>query len=277
MVVDRFAARNQPHAVLQHRGSDGQWKPLAPLKWSVAAIVSVDDDADTFVAIGDLGQTAVWNGREVTFGQIERPDGRVADLGRLRAAAQIGGLVYAAGMGRTVVVREQSAWEAIDAGLRRRSPSTGPIGFEAIAGNSRANIYAAGWHGDLWQFDGSRWQERNLPTNAVITGACCTRSGTAYLVGRGGLLLRGKDATWEVVDHGVTREDFWSAAAVGETAYFSTMRALYRSENDSLALVDFGDDLPSSCYSLACVQEKLLSIGAKDVMLLCGDRWQRLA
>lgn len=277
MVLDRLAERGEPHAVLQYRHVNGYWKPVAPLKWLVASVVSLGDDSDAFMAIGDLGQTAIWNGNSVVYGQIERQDGNVSSLGRIRCAANIDNRILAAGMGRTVVSFDGKTWTPIDAGMRRSDPTMGPMGFEAIAGCSENEVYAAGWHGELWQCSTAKWKKQDVPTNLILTALCCTSAGLIYAAGRQGLIVRGRQSFWEVINQKATKEDFWGAASFGAVGYFSTAKAVYKAEGESFSLVDFGSDLPKTCYSLAASDNHLLSIGPKDVMLLSNDNWQRLA
>ena len=86
----------------------------------------------------------------------------------------------------------------------------------------------------------------------------------------------GRGDEWRAIRHESTIEDIWGLAWFNDSLYLSTMRAVYRLKDDVLELVDFGDDLPATCYHLAAGDGVLCSIGEKDVMMFDGQQWERL-
>jgi hypothetical protein len=57
--------------------------------------------------------------------------------------------------------------------------------------------------------------------------------------------------------------------------YVSSTHLVYLLENGKLNPVDFGDDLPRTCYHLSAADGIMWSVGAKDVMEFDGSDWVR--
>ena len=57
-------------------------------------------------------------------------------------------------------------------------------------------------------------------------------------------------AEWEVICNNATQENLWSVEWFEGKLYIATIRALYTLADNAFVSVDFGDDLPTSCYRL---------------------------
>ena len=70
------------------------------------------------------------------------------------------------------------------------SPKSGEnAGFEDICGFNLTEVYAVGWNGEIWQWEGVRWIDRPSPTNLILTGVCCGTDGNVYACGQNGTLI----------------------------------------------------------------------------------------
>jgi hypothetical protein len=196
---------------------------------------------------------------------------RRKDSGVFRVVATIAGKAYAAGL-RGMVYRLDDivTWVRMDKGL----PRTFNIG--AIDGFDASDIYAVGRAGAAWHFDGSGWSELDLPTNANLTAVKCAGDGNVYVGGYDGILIRGRASTWNVVAQDETTETVWDLEWFGGELYVSTILFVYRFKDGELALVDFVDDPPETCYHLTTAEGVMWSIGAKDVMSFDGKTWTRI-
>ncbi len=54
------------------------------------------------------------------------------------------------------------------------------MGFEAIDGYSSEALYAVGWAGEVWKFDGAKWSQAPKLTDAVLTAVCCAPDNVVY-------------------------------------------------------------------------------------------------
>ena len=191
--------------------------------------------------------------------------------GGIRSVSKIGGKAYAVGL-RGMVYRLDRImrWTRIDDGL----PDTFDI--QAIHGFGSSDLYAVGRSGNLWQYDGREWTKRELPTNVNLTAVTCTGNGKVYVAGHGGLLIRGRQDRWTIIEHEETKDDIWDIEWFEGQVFASTMRSVYRVDEDTLQPVDFGEDRPKSCYQLSTAKGIMWSNGERDVMSFDGKNWRRI-
>ena len=97
-----------------------------------------------------------------------------------------------------------------------------------------------------------------------------------YACGREGLLLKGRDQAWEVIDPPGTTQDLWSLAWFDGRLYLSTFYALYTLGKNGLEAVDTGAEQAKTFHRLSAAEGVLLSSGAKDVLVFDGKTWTRI-
>jgi len=200
------------------------------------------------------------------------------NTGHLRSATVIGGRVIAVGMQRQVYVRdERGQWSELRAGLPRYGEG-GTAGFEAVAAVAADEVYAAGWDGEIWRFDGNAWHRMDSPTNRIITALCVDRAtGTVHGCGRSGLLLSGRGDAWDVHPDLRCPDDLWSLAVQGKQLFAAGLNRLYCVEDNAISLVDFGALDATTFGGLVQNKGQLWSIGEKDVVAYDGSTWSRIA
>jgi len=152
---------------------------------------------------------------------------------------------------------------------------TDAVGFESMDGYSAKEIYAVGWGGEIWQYDGSKWTDRNGPTSVILSSVCCAPDGVVYITGQQGIMIRGRNDLWETIawDDDVS-VDLWDLCWFQDKLYVSSMTALFTLEGNTLAPVDFGDIGEATCYSLTTAEGVLWSVGRDDVMSFDGATWR---
>ena len=205
----------------------GVWGDGGRTTWWTAGVTISKYPKEQLCAVGIYGGVLLLGSGDRHEEQITGPKGELPKLrGPLRGVRTIGDRVYVVGMNRQVYRRENSnLWVSIDKGARPAPECREIVGFEAIDGFSESEIYAVGWEGEIWYFDGSIWVPIDSPTNMVNKSVLWRMA--AYASGRKGLLLRGHGSQWEVVNHGNIIDDIWGLAWYGDTLYVSTMNAVY--------------------------------------------------
>ncbi|NVB82335.1 MAG: hypothetical protein HOV81_28405 [Kofleriaceae bacterium] len=189
----------------------------------------------------------------------------------IRNAREIGGHVYACGMKRQVYKRSgEKKWVAINAPA---AGATEKFGFEAIHGFSDKEIYAAGWGGEIWQYDGKRWTSRTSGVEHTLTAVCCAGDDEVYVAGVHGTLLRGRNDTWQSIPT-TTTADLWDLCWFQDRLYVATMTGLFVLDGKKLVPVKFGKEKPATCYSLSTSEGVLWSVGLGDVASFDGKKWQ---
>lgn len=246
----------------------GELAHIADRNWNTTAICVVKKPSEKMVAISEYGDVLTYV-KGVTTEELIQPRPTV-----VRNVGVVDGIALACGMRREVFMRVREAeWIAIPAPVPAPQENAG---FEAICGFSMAEVYAVGWDGEIWQWNGEKWVERPSPTNLILTGICCGEDGRVYVCGQGGTLIRGRNETWEIISTADAMTDFWDLCWFNGALYIASMTMLFRLIDDRLEAVDFGSDPPRTCGRLSSAQGVLWSVGASDVFSYDGATWTRV-
>lgn len=273
---DDCAKRKIPFA-LYLLWRDGKWFKAGTTDWLCSGISYAEGPLDTLIAPGEFGDVHVRGGGVDKKEKIGDKASAPKDRGPLRGVRRIDGATYVVGMDRQVYVRGgNGSWSAFDKGARPDKDSEEVVGFEAIDGYGSNDLYAVGWEGEIWHQAGKQWKQIDSPVNQVLVDVCCAGNGKVYACGREGLLLRGRDARWEVVTDLGFDDDFWSLAWFKGKLYIASMDDLYVFDGKRLQLLDTEDVEMETAYKLTATDGELWSIGAKDVVVYDGKKWTRI-
>ncbi|HYP84232.1 hypothetical protein [Variovorax sp.] len=246
----------------------GAWGDAFNTTWDSTALAFARRAPEKAVLIGEDGEVA-------TYGKGQRTDESIRPAPvMIRNARTIEGDVYACGAKRQVYRRTgEHQWLDISA---PRAAQTEALGFEAIDGYGHDDIYAAGWAGEIWHYDGQAWRSCDSPTNVILTAVCCAGDGVVYAAGQGGVMVRGRGDAWETIawEDEVTI-DMWDLCWFQDTLYVAGSTALFTLAQDRLVPVDMGGIGPVSCFSLSTAQGVLWSVGKANVVAFDGATWQR--
>lgn len=246
----------------------GKFAHMGDRNWSATAICVAKQPSERLIVVGEEGQVFTYVAGQHTEEKITPPP-RV-----IRALGVVDGIAYACGMKRQVYRRDGEAlWTDISAPCESEAQA---CGFEAIDGFNGREVYAVGWSGEIWQFDGETWTAIDPLTDFNLTGLCASDAGHMFACGQSGTLLRGRGRQWSRVDLGELSEDLWSVAWFQGRLYLSSMTDLYVMDDDALKKVSFGDDRPRSFHRLTHADGVLWSVGASDVFAFDGNTWSRV-
>lgn len=246
----------------------GEWADAEVVEWDSSAIAVATAPTVKLIVVGEDGDVLRYAGGESVTEKITPPPVLINN------AITIDGKVFACGMKRQVYERvDEGVWQDISAPF----PEPGEkVGFESIDGYSRREIYAVGWQGEIWQFDGTHWHNRGSLTNKILTSVCCAQDGSVYIAGQQGVMIKGRHGQWEIIEwDDETDADFWDLCWFQDKLYVATMSGLFTLEGNELVAVDFGDTPePESYYSLTTAEGVLWSIGENDVASFDGQTWR---
>ncbi|WP_217441940.1 MULTISPECIES: hypothetical protein [unclassified Myxococcus] len=246
----------------------GDWADGVDTTWNSTAIAVARQPSEKMVVVGEDGEVVTYVG-----GKSKNEALKPAPV-MIRNAREIAGWVYACGMKRQVYKRiGEAKWVAMNAPA---AEATEKAGFEAIDGTSETDLYAAGWGGEVWRYDGKSWSPCESPTRVILSAVCCAPDGTVYVAGQQGVLLKGRGSAFAVVPWAEeVTSDLWDLCWFRGKLYVATLSALYTLEGDRLVEVDFGEAGTPTCYGLATAEDVLWSIGRDDVASFDGTTWKR--
>lgn len=254
---------------------NNDWVEAGDLPWNCVAATVLAAPPQLLVA-GPFGEVFVMGSGDVHKERIRDGTHFPKAKAIIRNVRRINNYVYAVGMQRQVYKRhDRTNWQWIGPEV---DISDGSVrGFESIDGFSDSDLYAVGWEGEIWHYNGHRWVQNCSPTNLILNAVVCIADGgLVYACGQCGTLLRGKNGNWEVVDHQASTLDFWDLAWCDGKLYISTMESLFCFNGEVMEIVDFGIDDLSSCYRLSSIDGSLWSIGDKGIMAFDGTAWRRI-
>ncbi len=241
------------------------------------------------VAIGAWGNVLV-DGKGDFHEEIirDQKNAQPERQGKLLRVRDIGKRAYAVGMGRQVYVREDAnRWKAIDTGCLAVPTASKAknqveayklqlVGFNAIDGFDEKDIYAGGLQGEIWHFNGKKWQQLDSPTNRILNDVACAGDGQVYACGDKGLLLKGRSDQWAVVSDTSFKRDIWNLCWFDGRLFLAGMDGVFVHDDGKVVPVKWGKDKPKTTYHLSARDGIMWSIGAKDIMQFDGRTWTRI-
>ncbi len=271
---DDLMEKKVPHTVVA-RLTDGKWTAES-YRFTSIGIYSDAHHTNQEILTGHSGEIWIGNSKVLEEAEpidIDREEGKV---GYLRCARVIDGCIYIAGMDRQVYRRTSFNWELLETNLPTEDELV--VGFEAIDGYNEREIYAVGHEGEIWSFDGKMWHAVESITNLILLGLHCSTDGFTYICGQAGIIIRGRNDTWEQLSLVGTTQDLYDITNFQGNVYVATLNVLYVINGNRLLPVDFGEevDVPFTFYRFLLVPDRLITIGAKDVMSFDGKTWSRI-
>lgn len=258
-----------------HEIDRGKLGFIGAVTWATASMAVSRHPHEQMIAISAHGEVKLFGSGKQSEELVSTPHGTPETRGLLRKVRTIGSKTFVVGMGRQAYRRDgENQWTCLDQAIR---PGIGEVkGFESVDGYSETDIYAVGWDGEIWHFDGQHWQQKSSPTSNVLTNVLCAGDGFVYASGRQGLLLRGRGDVWAGIGHEGIGEDIRDLAWFDQRLYLVTCAGLYTLTDGKPAPVDFGEDSPASFHRLGTADGVLWSFGKKDVMAFDGQAWTRI-
>jgi hypothetical protein len=276
MAMDDVAAKGIDHAGIM-KIKDKVLSPFAMKMFRVCFAAEAPGGQAVFV--GDDGQVLTVDAGGAQQAEFVTASARTPqNTGHLRSGARWGDDIVVVGMQRQVYRRTASGvWQDFMQGLPEGKEGD-TSGFEAVAAVGPREAYAAGWDGELWACDGTRWRRLDSPTNRIVTALGVAPDGQVYGCGRHGLLFKGRHDAWHTILDKACPDDLWSIVPFKGHVYAASLLRLYRITDDtSLELLEF-DELGANSFGVLMSDgETLWSIGAKDVLAFDGQAWSRIA
>lgn len=241
---------------------------------SLTSLVDQDRGYRAWWLLGKNGETTELTAHGRVDEQIPGAGLNVAEpYGYVEAIRNITGQLYVCGYGRQVYKRIGKEWIPIANDILTRESAKG---FLDIAGASEDRIYAVGWEGEIYFYDGQNWHKDDSPTTAHLTGVRCLEDGQVIVCGHKGVVLRGSFNLWEVVNENGLNGNWYDIEIYNNTIYLAGNNQLAKVEDDKIVAVDLGVGRTVSTHKLHAKEGLLWSFGENDIFVFNGQGWQEI-
>jgi hypothetical protein len=192
-------------------------------------------------------------------------------LRQMRSLCSAGESLFAVGMGRMAYERTlQDGWRRIDEGMRNLTGG----GLLSVSGCSRACVYACGFGGEVWRFDGSSWQPIDSPTNAKLEQVLVVSPDEVVFCGARGLVALSDGEHWKFLEPTASKSTLWGLAKFNGDVYVADSAQVYRVSNDALEPMPLLTGKSVTTGRLQSADGVLWSIGENDLLSFDGSTWR---
>jgi hypothetical protein len=204
--------------------------------------------------------------------------------GYLACMKEVDGVLYAAGTQHQFYrySDQDGAWHEQDAGLYAALDGQVDRMLLAIDGHAHDDLYAVGWNGALWHWDGRCWSALDSPTTAQLNAVVCDAAGQVYLAGSCGRLFRGsREAGWTLAGSAAPTAGgvvvFNAMAMFQGRLYLAGGTELFVYDGTRLAPCVIGLEGRKTFGQLSACGDALWATGNECVLVFDGNAWVRHA
>ena len=254
--------------------SGGQWG-RADLPFRCAALLGTVAPELELLVVGTEGGVLRVTQAGAAVEDVDPSDRGPSGFGILRDARRVGGVPVAVGMSRQVYRRQRTGWVHMDAGTLTAEEVV--AGFNGVDGFSMKDIYAVGYEGEVWHYDGAHWEQYDSPTNLALTRVRCVAPDAWYAVGVGGIVLSGRGDRFEAVAHNNTKDNLFGVEWFNDQLYVASLKNVYVLKGDELKKIDLALGDEGTAGDLQANDGILWSTGAHHLVYTeDGTTWTRV-
>lgn len=207
----------------------------------------------------------------------------------INALKNIHGTIYATGDDRAVFRRDgQDQWTHLSEQLESQTEALNKqlwkkggelwTGFDCIDGfEANKDLYAAGGNGDVWRYDGEDWLPVDIPLPKMqINTICCAEDGYVYIAGRFGTILKGREDSWQIIQH-TAKTEFSDVACYKGRVYLASAARLYYIDGAQTEIVKYNArDIPANHGHLYVNHGLMMTAGRSSAAIFDGENWKVL-
>jgi hypothetical protein len=256
----------------------GNWGTV-DLHFQCKSIINKVDESKGYrgwCVLGKNGEIAdiPGGGLPISISQIPGAGLNVIEpYGYVEAIKRIDQELYVCGYGRQAYKLVDDDWVSISDEILTREIATG---FFDIDGLHSSHIYAVGWKGEIYFYDGKVWHKDESPTTAHLACVCCIGPDEVWVCGDKGVLLRGNFNRWKILESSAFTDNWYSIQPFNGTIYIAGNDVLAYVENDEIKLVDTGLSKPFTVHKLHAADGLLWAIGRADIHTYDGTTWMKI-
>jgi hypothetical protein len=255
---------------------DGKWGH-ADLNFdgkSVSYLINPQSQVRAWWVLGKNGEVARVNSSGTELEQIPGAGlSQATPYGYVETIKNIADVLYVCGYGRQVYKRTDDAWVSISEDILTHDSATG---FFDIDGLDGSHIYAVGWQGEIYFYDGSEWHQDDSPTNSHLSNVCCLKDGTVWIAGNKGVVLHGRFNQWREIRSDDHTENWYGMAPYQDKIYLAANQSLALVDGERIVPLDVGLERPITTNRLFEKEGLLWSVGEKDILVYDGEMWKEI-
>ena len=198
--------------------------------------------------------------------------------GTISSCRTIDGYLYVTGLGRSVGYKTgKNTWSSLTQGIPYDyEKDQGKCGFEDIDGFNVNDIYCVGGKGDVWNFNGKKWQQIYFPSNLDLYTVCCAGDGHVYISGYGGTTFKGRGDKWKKIYKGQMAIPFKDMVWYEDKVWCTSDYGLWTIENEKLEIADVDDEVKIASGYLSTEDGVLLLAGYNGAAYKQDGKWHSL-
>lgn len=240
------------------------------LEFDLCALEGISSPRRRLYSLGTEGKLSIEGPGESFEEQI--PD--VHRYGELSSMSNIGGVLYACGIGGQVYRRGQKGWMHFDTGILQSASAVDSAHLQCIHGTREDDIYVVGSGGLVWHYNGQRWSKIDQFTTANLHWVRCVSDREVYACGSDGAVFRGYLQKWEKLNvRPSSKEGFWCLEYFGGKVYLAGNLKLYVVQENEVIRVDTGLSPAPDGNRLHANDGVLWSFGSYHLCFFDGKKW----
>jgi hypothetical protein len=192
--------------------------------------------------------------------------------GYVSALKNIANQLYVCGYHRQVYTRRDASWISLADDILSTASGTG---FLDIDGSAHDQLYAVGWNGEIFFYDGQRWQRDACPISDHLSSVRCLPDGEVWICSYAGHVLRGAFGHWTLIDTAGLSANWYCLEVHEGVVYLAGDGVLARVDGaKAVALDPLGR--PLSTHRLHSRDGALWSVGEHDIVVLEDGVWREI-
>ena len=225
--------------------------------------------------LGKNGQVAEVSGGQSRIEQIQgaglHGDGK--SYGYVEVIKYINDELYVCGYGRQVYKRSGEQWHSIAGDMLTRENARGFFDMDGVDGS---HLFAVGWQGEIWYYDGNQWHKEDTPTNVHLGAIKVVSKDDVWIAGDHGLVLHGGHAHWTIIESPDFNSNWYAVEEFEGKIYLAGNGVLAYIDGDRIKPVDTGLNKEFTTNKLHAKEGLLWSIGSEDILVFDGSVWKEV-
>ena len=217
--IEDFDVSN--YALCRYDSKQKEWECIDMEENAIGFTVFSKNSNECIFGVSEQGDYFIEEENGFRWHLIDETEDAPNYLRHLTSLSLIGDTIYTVGMRRMVYKYSirSGVWHRIDNGIRQSNLEDAIYGLYAIHGLSNERIYSVGLKGEIWKREKKTWKQLPSITNANLIDVIESDSGYVYACGEFGVLIRGIDEQWEIINNDSTDDAFVSIALLDNDVY----------------------------------------------------------